>query len=493
MSQANLALKGALILTITKLSERLLGLVSTLILARLLLPEDFGIIAVTLLVINFIQVITDTGGGLYIISKDEVDHQDINTFWTIDIILKLLVFFILLAITPIISGYYDDVRLLTLLPALALMIPIGAFTNPYLVILRRTQNYKPILKMDIIKKVLSISVTITVALIYQNYWALIAGHLTSNIVKLIYSFMIFDYRPKFTLVKFTEQWSFSKWMLAKGVLGYSRSQLDTFLVSSFYSPANLGGYHVSKYISNMPGTDAISPALEPLLASYSRNKRKPENFKHQVMLTLLVIMATAPPLATFMYFNSTAIVSLILGDKWLTFSKVFGILSLLVIPLAIGRVAGQVLTSQGKVKILFYYDLLSLTVMAGVLLSLTNTTLEAFSIARVAIDCSFVTLLFIYSTTNIFKKELLLIVFYFISVILGALSLGYFSQIYFLTELPIFISLTLSFIIFCLTWLVFCYFFFYLLLRNNHAALHLKHLIQEFGVKFSSQLDKFKH
>jgi len=493
MSQATLALKGAFILTITKLSERLLGLVSTLILARLLLPEDFGIIAISLLVINFIEVITDTGGGLYIISKDEVDHQDINTFWTIDIILKLLVFLILLAITPIVSSYYDDVRLLTLLPVLALMIPIGAFTNPHLVILRRTQNYTPILKMDITKKVLSISATITVALIYQNYWALIAGHLTSNIVKLVYSYAVFDYRPKFTLCKFTEQWSFSKWMLAKGVLGYSRSQLDTFLVSSFYSPENLGGYHVSKYLSNMPGTDAISPALDPLLASYSRNKKDLDSFKHQVMLTLLVIMATAPPLATFMYFNSTAIVSLILGDKWITFSEVFGILSLLVIPLAIGRVAGQIVTSQGKVKVLFFYDLLSLIVMAGVLLSLSSISIEAFSTARVAIDFSFVLLLFIYSTTAIFKKDLLIILLYFITVILGALGLGYLSQVYFFIELPIFISLTLSFIIFCLTWLVFCYLFFSLFLRNNHAALHLKYLIQELGVKCSLQLNKFKH
>ncbi len=492
MSNANKALKGSFLLVLTKLSEKSLGIVSTLVLARLLVPDDFGLVAIANLIIGLVSIMADTGSGLYLIQKEEVDDDDINTSWTINLILQTMLFVFLVLITPFASEYYQDDRLLSVIPVLSSMVILGALTNPYLSILIRNQSYELIFKIDIIKKIFSVSVVCIVALIFQNFWALIIGHLVSNMIRVVCSYLYLDYRPKLNLSRVREQWAFSQWMLAKGFLGYSRSQLDTFLISSFYSPAALGGYHISKYISNIPGSEGISPALDPLLASFSKNKNNFDNFKHQIMLTLLVIGATAIPLTAFMFFNSTPIVKLILGENWVDFSSVFGILSLLVIPLAIGKISAQIVISRGRVKALFYYDLFSLMIMAGILFYLSNISLESFSSAKVAVDFILVFLLFIYSAASIFNKELIKITSAFITILFSAFSLAYLSKVYFLTQIPVFISLTLSFSLFCLTWLLFCYAFFYIFLRKNQAALHLKYLIKQFMISCSSKLYKSK-
>jgi lipopolysaccharide exporter len=477
LSEAKLALKGSVILICTKMSEKLLGLVSTLVLARILLPEDFGIIAISLLVISFMNTIANSGGREYIIRKDTVNDEDINTFWTLNLCLKVGIVALVMLGTPFIAGYYEDERLLPLIPILSLMMLISALTNPALVICQRNQDYIPLLKIDITKKVFAISLSISAALYFQNYWALIIGHLASATTTFIYSYIMFSYRPKLTLTKLREQWAFSQWMLARSVLGFSRSQLDTFFVSTFFSASALGGFHISKYISNMPASEVLGPALEPLLASYSKNKHVVEDFKHQITLTIMVVAATAFPMTAFIFYNSFDIVSFILGESWLKYSSLFAFLSLLVIPQTIGKVAGCIITSTGKINLLFFYDLLSLITMIGILYSLRNSTLEWLTLGKLATELVMVFCLLTIGTLTMFRCKIISLYAILLASCAAAFGLGYLLSLYSF-GLPIFFELVAKFIMFLIGWMILIILFFKLFLRNNHAALHIKYLLE---------------
>jgi lipopolysaccharide exporter len=488
VSEAKLALKGSLVLVCTKISEKLLGLVSTLVLARILVPEDFGIIAISLLVIYFMTTVANSGGREYIIRKDHIDDEDINTFWTLNLYLKIGVFILVLLITPLIASFYEDQRLLTLIPILALTLPLGAMVNPAVVICQRNQNYFPILKIDITKKSISITLAIATALYFQNYWALIVGHLTANIINLVLSYILFNYRPKFTLKKLGEQWAFSQWMLARSVLGYCRSQLDTLFVSVFFPASALGGFHISKYISNMAASELVAPALEPLLASYSKNKHIAGDFKHQIVLTIMVVSASAIPLTAFVFNNSADIVSFVLGDKWIEYATLFSYLSLLVIPQAIGNVSGSIITSSGKVNLLFYYDLISLTIMIGTLYSLRNGSLESLTIGKFAIEIVMVTSLLIVGAISMFRLSIIFLFAILLSSGIAAFGLGFILSS-FSFDLPLFFELVINFFIFATCWILICICFFMVFLRSNHAALHIKYLL---GNGFDKLIAKIK-
>lgn len=485
MTKANKAIKASIILIFTKLSDKLLGLISTLILARILMPEDFGLIAISNLVIGLITRVTDSGGDAYLIQKDNIHNNDINTSWTINLILKIMLYLILISVTPFVVDYYNDDRLSLIIPVLSSMVILGALANPYISILKRNQSYELLFKIEIIRKTLTVGVVVASALYFQSYWALIIGHLVSNLIKGILSYIFIKYRPLLCIEKWQEQWVFSKWMLAKGCFGYARSQLDTFLVSSFYGPAQLGGYHLSKYISNMPASEGISPALDPLLASFSRSKHDIDNFRHQILLTLLVIGATVIPLSCYMYFNSMPIMNLLLGSKWLEFNEVFSVLSLLVIPVAIGRISGQIATSQGKVKMLFYYDVISLAGMAIILYLNSHLTLVEFASLKLAGDLVFVIILFLFVTKTLLAGQRGHILLTFVIIVLIGSLMGYASQFYYYENLPILLALAISFTVYAIGWLTFCVVLYKLFLNKSSAASHLKFIIFEFYKRLS--------
>jgi lipopolysaccharide exporter len=472
LSEAKKVFKGAFFLFSGKMIERSFGLISTLILARVLVPEDFGLIAIANLIIGFVSKSIESGGGQYLIQKDVVEDSDINTSWTISMIMKSTIFLLLLILTPFAADYYTDDRLILVIPILASMIIISSFANPYTAILRRNQDYAVLFKINIIRKVSSVVITVSTALIFQSYWALIIGHLVSNAVGTICSYLFIAYRPWFTLIHTKEQWGFSKWMLAKGMLGYTRAQLDTFFVSSFYSPSFLGGFHISKYIASMPGSEGLSPALEPLLATFSRTIKEKEAIKHQISLVLIVVFALAVPLSCYLFVFSEPFVLLILGKQWGDFAAVFGMLSFLTIPAAIGQIASQVITSSGRVKFLFIYDVYSLIFMAATLLYFSSGTLETFSMARVMVEFLIISTLFVAATYKIFGRLLFTILFLFLTYFAASLALAFLTQYFFVVSIPYFFSLAIVFVIYAVFSAMLCWLFFVVFLRSNRAAHH---------------------
>lgn len=404
----------------TRLAERSLGLISTLIIARLLTPEDFGIVAIAMIAVMFFDILSKTGAEQYIVQKTEVSSSDLNTAWTLNLLLKFVLFSFIFLFSSSIASFYDDVRLEYVLIAISLMAPIHAFSNPGLFLQAKEQNYKTIAKLAIIKKLISIVITVSIALIYQNYWALILGQLAGSISHSFLSYIFIKYRPSFDVSKIAEQWGFSKWMLLKEILGFLRSQSDMILVGKFFSTSSMGGYHLSKYISSMPTTELIQPALAPLLASFSKNKSNRAALLYQVELVVIVISIIIVPVSIYLYFFSSQLVALILGDQWKEFHAIFGILALVGISSEIVRIPATVLTALAKLRILFFYDLFSLLVIFVVLYLMRGEQLEVFVTAKVTSEfvCGVIFFIFMGRFMKETKKFIfLLFIFFFVGFI----------------------------------------------------------------------------
>lgn len=477
MSEAKKALKGSLTLTFSKLSERFLGLISTLVLARLIVPDDFGIIAISLLVLGFFGVFSNTGSVSYIIQKETVNDDDLNTAWTIDILVKNIVFVLLLLAAPFAAYFYGDERLSSVISVLGLMLVISSFSNPAFMLLRRNQSYGLIFKLDIFKKVVAVIVMLIVAFTYKNYWAMVSGHLIASIIQLLGSFVLVKYRPSFSMKGAKQQWLFTKWMLSKGMLGYTRSQLDTFLVSKFFGLAEVGAYHVMKYISTMPGSQIIEPATNPLLATFSRKKNDIADLQHQYKLVLVVVLSLALPLTTYLYVFSLPIVQILLGDNWVKHHDVFAVLSLLTFSFAIGNVSSQIIICTGKLKSLFYYDLLTVLLMFVVLFGVSSQSIQTFALYRVLFDWVAVMLLTFFTMRTILKLNFFYFVNLFVILSVVGVIAGYLSKLTFMEDLNVLIGLTLSSFVFVLVWLFGCVTAYKLHLYKTQEGAHIAFLI----------------
>ncbi len=389
-------LRSSFLLLIMRFIQRSIGLISTLVLARLLTPDDFGIVAIAMLILYFCDTLSTLGSQQYIIQKSEVNDDDINTSWTLDLIMKALIWSVLVISIPTITAFYDKPELENVLYVTSLVLLIGSLKSPGFILLRRQLQYKPIFRLSIIQKFISFFVVMIIAYFYQTYWALIIAEVSSVIVAVTGTYIIFPKKPEFCLKNIREQWSFSQWVLLKGGVGFTRAEVDTILVSKYFSSEELGGYHLSRHLSIIPSRDIIAPAIEPLLASYSRVKDDAPQLAYQFSLSMLVVSILIMPIAVFMFFFPEKIIDFFLGSQWTDTYTLLSALSILFFIFGISQVLEQLCIALGKVKELFIYDLLSLVFIFSLLLIFIGPNLYDFTLLRGLLGLISTAALFIY-------------------------------------------------------------------------------------------------
>ncbi|MFT6987445.1 MAG: lipopolysaccharide exporter [Psychromonas sp.] len=400
MSAVKKSLFGSLLLVSESITKKLIGLVSTLILARVLVPEDFGLVAIATLTLGFLDVLANTGSKQYLLRIDKIDSDIINTSWTIDFILRAIMAILLFAFTPLLAEYYDDERLEMILYVMASLIIVGQIRNPGLIYLIRQQNYAPTVKLSILTKFIAVGVAIAIALIYESYWALILGTYASVLMGSLGSFVIHPYRPKFCLKNAKEQWKFSSWLLPQSIIGFGRTQLDTIMVSAAADKSALGFYHIMKYIAFIPSSHLLLPATQPLLVQLAKTKHTKSHFSHQYNITFIATMLLTLPMTSLLFFYSELFVAVLLGEKWVNYAELFAAFSLLIPAFAILNQARRVLLVFGKTKHMFYYELVSFTVLYGTLFQIGISDLIRFSYIRVLMENGLCILFMLYITAQ---------------------------------------------------------------------------------------------
>lgn len=386
MSTALKSIKASFFLVAEALTNRLIGIVSTLILARVLVPADFGIVAIAVLLLGFVEVLGNTAGVQYLLKIDNLTDEHVNTHFTLNLIIQLALGLLFLISAPLAAYYYNDMRLEPILQVLFINLVVRALMNPAEVYLRREHTYSKIVKVSMITKVFSASTAVSTALLFQSYWALILGHLVGTIGVTVGSYIINPYKPRFTLKYVKEQWSFSAWMIPQSVLGYTRTQLDTFIVSTSFGRDALGSYHVMKFLSYIPLASIITPATQPLLVELSQVKHDRRYFSKQFNISLLGIMFLVIPISTVMLCFDKLIVSVLLGQQWVEYAYLLSVLGFLLPATAMVQQANRVLLVYGKTKYLFYYELASFFILYSILLYVGFKDLFVFTLWRVSLE-----------------------------------------------------------------------------------------------------------
>ncbi|MFT2090384.1 oligosaccharide flippase family protein [Paraglaciecola sp. 2405UD69-4] len=352
-----------------KFTSRIIGLASTLILARVLTPSDFAMIAIIAIVIHLFDILSHTGAEQYIVQKSHLVKDDLNTAWSLDLLLKSLVCLFLIFLAPLIANFFDKNNLISAMQVASITLVINALRNPGLLVLKRDLDYKKIFYLSLIQRIVSFFVVIVVAVNFRSYWAFVIADIVGAIVFTIASYKVQVFRPSFSLLKVSEQWLFSKWLLGKSIIGYLRAQVDTILVAKFFGNIQLGNYHMARDVAMLPGHNILGPAIEPLLADLKDYKNDPVKLGHRVSKVLSVVAFIVVPLTAYLAFYPKLIINVLLGDQWLIAGDLLGVMSLLFFYYCFLLVIESALTAIGKVKTIFWFDIFSLIVVVVTLLS----------------------------------------------------------------------------------------------------------------------------
>jgi O-antigen/teichoic acid export membrane protein len=375
-------INSAYFLVFAKMLQRSIGLISLLILARLLNPEDFAVAAIISMTIYFFDVLSNVGNEQYIIQKAEVNKDDLNTAWTLSLLIKLAISLVLCCLIPYIDQYYTALPLTTVLLTATLLLPINALCNPGMLKLQRDLDYRKIFYLSIVQKITSFVVVITVVSFEPSYWALIIGDIAGAFALVLGSYKIHEFRPSFCLVNANLQWFSSKWILGKNILGYLRSQIDTFVVSRLFSSAMLGRFYLVRDIAMLPSQNILTPLIQPLLAGFSRNANNTSRLAKQLDLSLLVVTLLTIPIVVYIWRFPAPIINTLLGEKWAATELLMSAMCLLVLYIPFVLLFEQILMAMGRFKQVFWFDMLSLVFIFMGLMLLQNGDIVDFAWLR---------------------------------------------------------------------------------------------------------------
>lgn len=357
MSNNKSIFRGTFFTVSTRWFDRFVGFLSTIILARLLSPEDYGVVAIVTLSVGMARVFLDLGVHVALIQNKNVTQDHYNTAWTIKLIQSSLITFLLLIFSPFISDYFQDERSKLVLVILSFIPFINSFQNIGLIALQKEMRFNQEFYFLSINRIFGFIVTIFFAYIFKSYWALVIGSISTAISGVILSYFFRPMRPSLSINKFSEIFMVSNWMLLKNIGQYFQTNLHKIMVGHWAPSATLGAYSLGSDIAAMPTNELLAPFNRVLFPAFSKLQDDPVELKRVFLLAQGLQTLVAMPAAAGLALVANDLVPLLLGAKWIEAIPYIQVLAWGGIFSALISTSGFLMISLGylRLNVLFVY------------------------------------------------------------------------------------------------------------------------------------------
>jgi lipopolysaccharide exporter len=367
------ALSGSWLFSLRILS-RGLGFIRTIILARLLTPADFGLIGMAMAVIATIDSLSQTGFQTALIQKKNFAESHLDTAWTLLILRGLILFGILFMTAPLISQFFNNPDVNILMRVIAISVILAGFRNIGLIFFYKDLQFDKHFKYELFSTVIDLIISIMLAFILRNVWALVWGGLAGNISRLIMSYTLSAYRPNFSIDtnSLKDLFSFGKWIIGSGIIYAALAQIDSLIVGKYLGPAALGIYQMAMLISYLPSSEISTIGSQITLPAYSMMQDDSQRLKTAYLDVLRLTAFIGVPIGAFVFIMAPEFVKIFLGAQWL---PVIGCIQILVFSgtvIALSSTASSVFTARGRPKIEMYLQAGNLLFLVTLIYPLTK-------------------------------------------------------------------------------------------------------------------------
>jgi len=308
--------RGAIWMVALKFSIKGLSIISTMILARLLTPDDFGLMALASAVYAMVNIIREFGFDTALIQNQNANRGHYDTAWTMEIIFAITAASIIVVASDYIANYYSDARLSDVLKMMAVIILVNGFKNIGVVEFRKKLTFNKEYLYQVLIKISGFVVTIPVAWYTKSYWALLLGMLSGNLTSVLLSYIMQKYRPRFSLVAVKDLFGFSVWLFINNILFFINNYSQNFILGKLVGSKGLGIYSVSNEIATITTTEMIAPINRAAYPGYSKISHDLEELKKTYLNTLSFIALIAFSSAFGICAIAPFLVPIMLGDKW---------------------------------------------------------------------------------------------------------------------------------------------------------------------------------
>jgi len=317
-------------LSISNISQRILELVALLVLARLLSPAAFGLIGVALLVLTAMERFSELGFTSALIQhRDEDIDQYLDTAWTLQILRGVLLAGILFGLSGPAAAFFDAPRVEPILQVIAVIPILVGLENPGVVYFQKDLEFHKLFLRLASKTLVYVTVTISLAFVWGTVWALVVGRVAAEVVSLLVSYLLHDYRPRpgFDLAAAKELVNFGKWIFAGSIVYFLNDEGGDFVIGWLLGAASLGLYRVSYRLALTPASEVTGVISTVMFPAYSKLQDDVRAVRETFLRTVQLVAALTFPISVGIVVVAPLFVRAVLGPQWTPMIGVFQVLT----------------------------------------------------------------------------------------------------------------------------------------------------------------------
>jgi len=324
------SVRGGVLSLAAQGAQFLLQSTATVVLARLLTPVDFGLVAMVTAITAIAAGFADLGLTEATIQRKEISHNQVSTLFWINVAIGLSFTLVTAAMAPVFARFYREPKLLGITFAVSLMFLIGGLRGQHNALLRRQMRFSAIAIRDVISYVIAVVLSISMALHGAKYWAIVALPLALNFSQMVISWLMVSWRPGMPHrdIEVRSLVNFGGKVAASYVIFNWISNADNILIGWYWGAGPLGLYSRAYNLLTLPLNQINGPAANVAIPAFSRVQDDPELFARYYLRIINLILWSSAPLFGFLFVAARPVIVLVLGDKWLEAAVVFQILSL---------------------------------------------------------------------------------------------------------------------------------------------------------------------
>lgn len=356
MSEVGRAMaRGAAWMVLMRLSVRALGLVSMVILARLLSPGDFGVVALALVFLAALEALSEFGFDLALIRIADPDRTYYDTVWTLSLIKGAVVALAMAALAVPAASLTGEPAVTSILLALAVLPLIEGLQNPGIVDFRREMRFDREFRFRMVERLAGFAVTLPLAVAWESYWALVAGMLAGRVAATVASYRMSPRRPRPDLSRAREILGFSRWIVASSGVHFLNQRMDDLVIGRLVGTAALGAYSLGKDIGSMTTNELLMPISRALYPGFARIADDREGLIASYMDVLSLSLLLGVPTAIGIALTADLIVGIALTPDWAAVAPIIAIFALAGAVQMVAANAHPVLLALGRPNLSFAF------------------------------------------------------------------------------------------------------------------------------------------
>ena len=360
------AVKSAGITLAAQGIKLILQLGSIAILARLLQPSDFGLIAMVTVFTGLALQFMEGGLSMATIQRDQITHAQVSNLFWVNGALGTVLCLLGILISPLVATIYDEPRLTLVMAAMSLTFLIGGLSVQHDALLRRQMRFKAISVIDIVSMAAGIIAGIAAALGGLEYWALVISPITTFATKTVMRWLSARWVPSMMSrgSGVRPLLGFGANLTGANFIGYMATNITPFAVGYIGGAQALGFYNRANTLTTIPTSQLLPPVMNVMQSALTRVKDDPERLR-RAALSLMTKIAMATMLVTVaMFVTADWLVALFLGDGWAEAVEIFRVLAISTIVTPITTFTAIIMVAVGETKALMRWKAITLTILA---------------------------------------------------------------------------------------------------------------------------------